>query len=122
MSDAVALGEAATRGDFCYITTTGRVSGRPHTIEIWFGHTDGTLYILSGGGERSDWVKNGRRRPDVRVKIGRRTYDGVMRIVQDTSEGGLARRLLLEKYTPRYAGDLTDWGKNALPVAVDLRV
>jgi hypothetical protein len=21
---------------FCYLTTTGRVSGRPHTIEIWF--------------------------------------------------------------------------------------
>jgi hypothetical protein len=21
---------------FCYLTTVGRVSGRPHTIEIWF--------------------------------------------------------------------------------------
>src|SRR5690606_17915662 len=23
---------------YCYLTTTGRVTGRPHTIEIWFGH------------------------------------------------------------------------------------
>ncbi len=22
--------------DFCYLTTTGRISGRAHTIEIWF--------------------------------------------------------------------------------------
>ncbi len=22
--------------DVCYLTTTGRISGHPHTIEIWF--------------------------------------------------------------------------------------
>jgi hypothetical protein len=43
---------------YCYLTTTGRVSGRPHQIEIWFAIDGGTLYMLSGGGERSDWVKN----------------------------------------------------------------
>jgi hypothetical protein len=32
----------------------------------------------------------------------------------------LARRLLFEKYTPRYSGDLTSWAKTALPVAIDL--
>jgi hypothetical protein len=32
----------------CYLTTTGRVSGRPHTIEIWFALQDRTLYVLSG--------------------------------------------------------------------------
>ena len=21
---------------YCYLTTTGRVTGKPHTIEIWF--------------------------------------------------------------------------------------
>jgi hypothetical protein len=33
--------------DFCYLTTTGRVTGRPHTIEIWFALEGGTLYTLS---------------------------------------------------------------------------
>jgi hypothetical protein len=23
--------------DFCYLTTTGRKSGKPHESEIWFG-------------------------------------------------------------------------------------
>jgi nitroimidazol reductase NimA-like FMN-containing flavoprotein (pyridoxamine 5'-phosphate oxidase superfamily) len=107
--------------DYCYITTTGRITGKPHTIEIWFGYADGTLYILAGGGERSDTVRNGRKAPDVRVKVDDREYAGVMRTVRDADEDALARRLLLEKYSPGYGGDLSDWGRNALPVAIDLK-
>lgn len=40
--------------DFCYLTTTGRRSGRSHTIEIWFALSGHTLYLLSGGRDRSD--------------------------------------------------------------------
>jgi hypothetical protein len=36
--------------DYCYLTTTGRHTGTPHRIEIWFGLGDGVVYILSGGG------------------------------------------------------------------------
>src|SRR4029453_4300561 len=57
---------------YCYLTTTGRVSGRPHTIEIWFALQDRTLYVLSGGGDRSDWVRNLLRHPEVSVRLGRR--------------------------------------------------
>ena len=39
-----ALGEEA----FCYLTTVGRVTGRPHTIEIWFAREGSTVYMLSG--------------------------------------------------------------------------
>ena len=37
--------------DYCYLTTTGRVSGKPRKIEIWFMLQGSTLYMLSGGGE-----------------------------------------------------------------------
>ena len=57
---------------FCYLTTTGRVSGRPHTIEIWFALQDRTLYLLSGGVDRSDWVRNLIRHPAGTVRLGRR--------------------------------------------------
>ena len=36
--------------DYCYLTTKGRVSGRLHEIEIWFGVHGNTLYLLSGAG------------------------------------------------------------------------
>jgi deazaflavin-dependent oxidoreductase (nitroreductase family) len=107
--------------DYCYVTTTGRVTGRPHTIEIWFALEGETLYILAGGRERSDWVRNARKTPTVTVRIGETTFAGRARIVEpDTDEDALARRLLLEKYGPRYSGDLSNWGRTALPVAIDL--
>jgi hypothetical protein len=36
--------------EFCYVTTKGRRSGSPHTIEIWFALREDTVYVLSGGG------------------------------------------------------------------------
>ena len=32
--------------DYCYLTTKGRVSGRPHEIEIWFGVHGNALYLF----------------------------------------------------------------------------
>jgi deazaflavin-dependent oxidoreductase (nitroreductase family) len=109
---------------FCYLTTTGRVSGRPHTIEIWFALQDHTLYLLSGGGDRSDWVRNLLTRPEVTVRLGRRdaaALAGRARLVEAASdEDELARRLVTGKYQPGYGGDLSGWRRSSLPVAVDL--
>jgi deazaflavin-dependent oxidoreductase (nitroreductase family) len=113
---------ALAREPFCYVTTSGRVSGRPHTIEIWFAIEKRTLYILSGGRDRSDWVRNLMRAPAVSVRIGGEELTGRGRVVAGGEEDGLARRLLLAKYGPTYTGDLSDWGRSALPVAIDLAV
>jgi deazaflavin-dependent oxidoreductase (nitroreductase family) len=105
---------------FCYLTTRGRVTGRPHRIEIWFGLEGTTLYMLSGGRERSDWVRNLRRAPEVTVEIGEATLHGRARTVEDGPEAELARTLLVDKYQPGYGGDLSGWRASSLPVAVDL--
>lgn len=57
---------------YLYLTTTGRTSGNPHQIEIWFVEHDGAYYIVSGGRENSDWVKNIRANPAVTVSVGSR--------------------------------------------------
>jgi deazaflavin-dependent oxidoreductase (nitroreductase family) len=106
--------------DFCYVTTTGRSSGRPHTIEIWFALHDGRVYMLSGGGDASDWVKNIRVNPTVGLRIGDRDMICRASVVQDKGEDALARRLLVEKYQPRYSGDLEEWRNTSLLVAVEL--
>ena len=106
--------------DYCYVTTRGRRTGRPHEIEIWFGMEGGRIFILSGGREKSDWVRNIRNDPRVEVRIGDGKYSALARIVEDVDEDALARKLLLEKYRARYSGDLSDWGRTALPVAIDL--
>jgi deazaflavin-dependent oxidoreductase (nitroreductase family) len=107
------------REDFCYLTTIGRVTGKPHTIEIWFGLNGRTLYMLSGGRDSSDWVKNIRRRPQVTVRIGEVSFGGFGRVVEDPEEDTLARRLLVDKYRSG-SRDLTKWGRIALPMAVDV--
>ena len=105
--------------DFCYLTTRGRVSGEPREIEIWFGLGD-SLYMLSGGRDRADWVKNLMRDPAVTVRIADRELPGRARVVEDPEEDAMARRLLFDKYSGRYGGNLENWRATALPVAVDL--
>ena len=107
--------------DFCYLTTKGRVSGRPHEIEIWFSLVpeSQTLYMLSGDRDRSDWVRNILRDPGVTVRIAGEKFSGLAREARDPEEDELARRLLVEKYESR-PGSLADWRRTALPVIVDL--
>ena len=104
---------------FCYLTTTGQVTGRPHEIEIWFGLDGETLYMLSGGGDRSDWVKNLRQNPEVKIRIAGQPFEGHARVIGDTEEDELARRLLVEKYESN-PGNLSNWRRRALSIAVDL--
>src|SRR6184192_2844451 len=103
--------------DFCYLTTIGRISGRPHTIEIWFAIHEQTLYMLSGGRDKSDWVKNALQNPAVQVKINSSIFTGTARLVTGTEEDTLARKIVFEKYVPRTSDDLVDWSRTSLPIA-----
>ena len=108
--------------DFAYLTTTGRRTGKAHTIEIWFGLHDDRVYVLSGGGQRADWVQNLKKMPRVRIRIGTRTVTATARIVRaGTKEDELTRRLLDGKYQGwREGRRLSTWARNALPIAIDL--
>ncbi len=77
--------------------------------------------MLSGARDRSDWVKNLQRTPEVTVRIADEYFKGDARVVEDPEEDELARRLLVEKYERR-PGSLSNWRRTALPVAVDLAV
>ena len=107
--------------DVCYLTTRGRVTGRAHEIEIWFALRGETLFVLSGDGDRSDWVKNLRRDPHVTVRLGDEIRETTARVIADPDEDALARRLLVDKYQPRDPDDLTEWGRTSLPIAIDWR-
>lgn len=105
---------------FCYLTTVGRITGAPHTIEIWFGTSGDTLYLMSGARERADWVRNLQAQPKVTVRVGELEHRAVARLVEPgTDEDALARRLLLEKY--QRGDELAGWGQGALPIALDLQ-
>jgi deazaflavin-dependent oxidoreductase (nitroreductase family) len=107
--------------EYCYLTTTGRVSGKLHEIEIWFGMEGNTLFLLSGGGDESDWVRNLRVDPMVSVRVAKHTFSAIARVVQDAEEESAARPMLAAKYQGWRAGKrLSDWAQTALVVAIDL--
>ena len=85
--------------DYCYLTTTGRNSGKKRTVEIWFGLEGDTAYFLSGGGDEAQWVKNFLVDDRVIIRLDRKTYPGRARLP--------GKRL-------------SSWANNSLAAAVDL--
>ena len=126
MAEGIELTPEDAREQYCYLITTGRVSGKAHEIEMWFAtHLDGTdlatLYCLSGGRDRSDWVKNVRVNPDVRIRIKGTTYSARGAVVEGEEEDPRAREALSAKYYGWTGRALpNDWAQDSLPVAFRL--
>jgi len=102
-----------------YLTTIGRRTGQPHRIEIWFATHNERLYLLSGGRERSDWVRNIQANRRVTVEMGDETRVGTAHVLEaSTPEDQLARELLVAKYAAT-EDDLHEWGRTSLSVVVE---
>ena len=104
---------------YCYLTTTGRVSGEPREIEIWFGLRGGRLYMLAGGGERAQWVRNLMVDPRVTVRVGEETVSGRAWVVADADEEAVARPLVHGKYASG-PDDMARWRDESVVVAIDV--
>jgi deazaflavin-dependent oxidoreductase (nitroreductase family) len=110
-----------TDESFCYLTTTGRRTGKPHTIEIWFAVDGDVVYLLSGGGDRADWVRNLMADPLVRLRIGTDEWNGTARVIHDEPTDAAPRQLLAAKYQDWRPGrPLSNWARTALVVAIDV--
>jgi deazaflavin-dependent oxidoreductase (nitroreductase family) len=84
--------------DCCDLVTTGRRSGRPHEIEIWFGVMDGAMYLISGNGPTADWYQNLLVDPSVLVRLGGELHAGRASAVTDPEERHRCGDLMGAKY------------------------
>jgi deazaflavin-dependent oxidoreductase (nitroreductase family) len=66
---------------YVYLTTTGRNSGLPRQIEIWYVERAGLIYILAEHGARAQWVRNILANPAVRLRIGNNTWEATGRVL-----------------------------------------
>ena len=105
--------------DVGYLTTTGRRSGTPHTVEIWFAVVDETIYLLSGARGTSDWCRNLEAAAPASFRIARTDYRVTGRRIRSPKERRLARDAVFTKYEARYGGDLTEWRDTSTPYALD---
>jgi len=78
---------------YLYLTTTGRVSGRPRRIEIWFTRHEGRYYLVAEHGLRAQWVQNLLADPAVRVRVGGPSMRGRARVVDRRAEPGLREEI-----------------------------
>ena len=88
---------------FLYLTTRGRVSGLPRTIEIWFVEHDGCYYVVAERREEAQWVKNIQCDPAVHFRVGTREAAGPgtpgrARIVREAGLVATVASRMNEKY------------------------
>jgi deazaflavin-dependent oxidoreductase (nitroreductase family) len=93
-----------------HVTTRGRKSGNPHTVELWFAVRNGKVY-LSHEGSETDWMKNIRNNDHVLFEIGGKNFTGSARLLENgTGEAWEAEVGLYEKYYGKAAKEIIeDW-------------
>ena len=65
------------------LETRGRKSGQPRRTPVGNGLRNGHFWIVTEHGRRAGYVRNIQADPRVRVKVGRRWYEGTAHILPD---------------------------------------
>ena len=71
---------------FILLTVTGRRSGKPYQRPMRAVRRGDTFYAVATLGKRSDWLRNVRKDPRVRIKASRRTENATVREISDPAE------------------------------------
>ena len=105
--------------EYAYLTTTGRRTGRPHRVELWYRRLGDIVWFIAGEGTASDWVQNLIVDPAVTLEIGDETQTGVAFV--DDQEAPEARRALAARYQGWREGQpLSSWATGGMTVGVRL--
>src|SRR5215813_539398 len=75
---------------FLYLTTTGRRTGQPREIEIWFTERAGNYYVIAEHRQQAHWVQNVQAQPHVHVRLGDQSFGATARVVDDEQEPELS--------------------------------
>ena len=86
--------QVLARAPLVFLTTIGRTTGRPRTVELWFTYHQGFLYLL--GHADAHWVRNLTSNPRVTVEIDDTSFAGTASF--DDENRALAYRLFEAKY------------------------
>jgi deazaflavin-dependent oxidoreductase (nitroreductase family) len=98
------------------ITVTGRRSGRPITIPVWFVADEHALLLLPVNGSETQWYRNLEKDRAITIEAGTMRRDLRARLLKDTQAVREVIRHFREKYTPE---EIKRWYKG-LDVAVQI--
>jgi deazaflavin-dependent oxidoreductase (nitroreductase family) len=90
--EAPTIASAIAAQPYCWLTTTGLRTGRARTVELWFAADGATVYVLSGGRDRSAWVRNLQAEPRATLRLGSADHQVTARLdFESTDEADRAR-------------------------------
>ena len=107
--------------EYCYLTTRGRRTGNPHEIEIWFVVYENSLCLMSGGMDKSDWVKNLLKEPNVTLRIAGQTFPAAASLLEDKKVEPLIRMAMAIKYNEWEGRSPSQWALTALVVKFEIK-
>jgi deazaflavin-dependent oxidoreductase (nitroreductase family) len=93
-----ALKERLSKASEITITVTGRKSGRPISIPVWFVPEDDKLYLLPVQGSDSQWYKNVLQAPSLHIKV--RGTEANLKVTPLTDPKQVAS--VVEKFRAKY--------------------
>ena len=98
------------------ITVIGRTSGRSLTYPVWFALDGDKLYLIPVKGSDTDWYKNLRKTPTIRLEARGKTFTAsTPRILTDEAQIGK----ILEKFRDKYGKNVKSYYPR-LDVAVEV--
>jgi deazaflavin-dependent oxidoreductase (nitroreductase family) len=107
----------ANRDPFAWLTTRGRRTGLDREVELWWATDGTTIYLISGGGDRSDWVRNLLAEPRARLRLRDGAIDVTARLpLLEPAERAVAAATLATKY----GRDAAAWRERAYLIALDV--
>jgi hypothetical protein len=87
------------------LLTTGRRSGRPHSVRIWFAYDDGAIWLRTD--RAADWLRNLEREPRCRIRVDGAERGARREAVADESA---ALRRLVDLWRAKYGAEwVGDW-------------
>ena len=97
------------------ITVTGRTSGRSLSYPVWFALDGDKLYLLPVRGSDTDWYKNLRKTPTIRLEARGKTLTTSARLLTDQAQ--ISK--VLEKFRDKYGKNVKSYYPK-LDVAVEV--
>jgi deazaflavin-dependent oxidoreductase (nitroreductase family) len=96
---------ALDRGGIADITTTGRKSGEPRRIEIYFHQFDGQYYLTGRPGRRRDWEANIKANPQFTLHLTRGVIEDVPAVGEPEPDPDVRRAILLRALVENWDSD-----------------
>lgn len=100
----------------CLLTTPGRITGRRHTVELWFVPAEGGAYLMSGSGGLTQWSLNLQAEEQGVLRIAEHSWLGRAAFLPDGEERTAVLAAFHAKYDPPGKNRTAAWARSATVV------